>query len=35
MLLQAFFTDKGVPKLGLTPTISVWEDDEMLPRNFA
>lgn len=27
MLLTAFFSDKGVPKLGLTPTIDVWEDD--------
>lgn len=27
MLLTAFFSDKGVPKTGLTPTIDVWEDD--------
>lgn len=27
MLLIAFFSDKGVPKTGLTPTIDVWEDD--------
>ena len=25
--LFSFFTDKGVPKTGLSPTISIWEDD--------
>jgi len=27
MLLTAFFSDKGVPKTGLSPTIDVWKDD--------
>lgn len=27
MLLTAFFSDKGVPKIGLSPTIDIWEDD--------
>jgi len=27
MLLLAFFSDKGVPKTGLSPIIDVWEDD--------
>ena len=28
MILIAFFTDKGTPKTGLSPTIDVWKDDE-------
>lgn len=27
MLIFSFFTDAGVPKTGLTPTIDVWESD--------
>lgn len=27
MILIAFFSDKGVPETGLSPTIDVWEDD--------
>ena len=27
MILTAFFTDKGTPKTGLSPTIDVWKDD--------
>jgi len=27
MLIIAFFTDKGVPKTGLTPTIDIWKAD--------
>ena len=27
MLVIAFFTDKGAPKTGLTPTIDIWKSD--------
>ena len=27
MILIAFFSDQGIPKTGLTPTIDVWKDD--------
>jgi len=27
MILIAFFSDKGVPKTGLSPTIDIWKDD--------
>jgi len=27
MILIAFFSDRGIPKTGLAPTIDVWEDD--------
>lgn len=33
MLLTAFFSDKGVPKTGLSPAIDVWEDDGTLVVN--
>jgi len=27
MILMAFFSDQGIPKTGLSPTIDVWKDD--------
>jgi len=27
MILIAFFSDQGIPKTGLSPSIDVWEDD--------
>ena len=27
MILIAFFSDQGIPKTGLTPAITVWEED--------
>jgi len=27
MILIAFFSDQGIPKTGLSPTIDVWKDD--------
>ena len=33
MILIAFFSDAGVPKTGLTPAITVWEDDATVVVN--
>lgn len=30
MLITAFFTDKGVPKTGLFPTVNAWKSDGVL-----